>query len=94
LGNDCWQVIIKFGFLDDPDVPKALEQINDPKFQYDPMMISYFLSRDILVPTLHKEMAPWRESLFAQMHRSASGAANFLRLPSNKVVELGSRVEF
>jgi KUP system potassium uptake protein len=94
LGNDCWQVIIRFGFLDDPDVPKALEQINDPKFQYDSMKISYFLSRDILVPTLHKEMAPWRESLFAQMHRSASGAADFLRLPSNKVVELGSRVEF
>jgi KUP system potassium uptake protein len=58
------------------------------------MRISYFLSRDILVPTLHKEMAPWRESLFAQMHKSAGGAANFLRLPSNKVVELGSRVEF
>jgi KUP system potassium uptake protein len=94
LGNDCWQVIIRFGFLDDPDVPKALEQVTDPKFQYDPMKISYFLSRDILVPTLHKEMAPWRESLFAQMHRSAGGAANFLRLPSNKVVELGSRVEF
>jgi KUP system potassium uptake protein len=94
LGNDCWQVIIRFGFLDDPDVPKAIEQINHPKFQYDPMKISYFLSRDILVPTLHKEMAPWREGLFAQMHKSAGGAANFLRLPSNKVVELGSRVEF
>ena len=93
LGHDCWQVIIKFGFLDDPDIPKALQQISSPGWRYDRMTTSYFLSRDIVVPTMGGEMAQWREKLFAQMHRSASGAADFLSLPSNAVVELGSKVE-
>jgi KUP system potassium uptake protein len=93
LGHDCWQVIIKFGFLDDPDIPKALQQISSPAWRYDRMTTSYFLSRDIVVPTMGGEMAQWREKLFAQMHRSASGAADFLSLPSNAVVELGSKVE-
>lgn len=93
LGHDCWQVIINFGFLDDPDIPKALRHIRHPDWRYDPMTTSYFLSRDIVVPTMGGEMAQWREKLFAQMHRSASGAADFLNLPSNCVVELGSKVE-
>jgi KUP system potassium uptake protein len=93
LGHDCWQVVIKFGFLDDPDIPKALQHISGPQWQYDRMTTSYFLSRDIVVPTMGGEMAQWREKLFAQMHRSASGAADFLSLPSNAVVELGSKVE-
>jgi KUP system potassium uptake protein len=93
LGHDCWQVIIRFGFLDDPDIPKALQQIRSPDWRYDRMTTSYFLSRDIVVPTMGGEMAQWREKLFAQMHRSASGAADFLSLPSNAVVELGSKVE-
>ena len=57
------------------------------------MTTSYFLSRDIVVPTLGDEMAQWREKVFAQMHHSASGAADFLHLPSNAVVELGSKIE-
>jgi KUP system potassium uptake protein len=93
LGHDCWQVLVRFGFLDDPDIPKVLQQISGADWQYDRMTTSYFLSRDIVVPTLGGEMAQWREKLFAQMHRSASGAADFLSLPSNAVVELGSKVE-
>jgi KUP system potassium uptake protein len=93
LGHDCWQVTIQFGFLDDPDIPRALQHISGTQWQYDPMTTSYFLSRDIVVPTMGGEMAQWREKLFAHMHRSASGAADFLNLPSNGVVELGSKVE-
>jgi KUP system potassium uptake protein len=93
LGHDCWQVIIKFGFLDDPDIPRALQHISGTQWQYDRMTTSFFLSRDIVVPTMGGDMAQWREKLFAQMHRSASGAADFLSLPSNAVVELGSKVE-
>jgi KUP system potassium uptake protein len=52
LGQDCWQVIIRFGLLDDPDIPKALQQISGAQWSYDPMTISYFLSRDIVVPTI------------------------------------------
>jgi KUP system potassium uptake protein len=93
LGHDCWQVVVHFGFLDNPDIPKVLRQISSPAWRYDDMTTSFFLSRDIVVPTMGGEMAQWREKLFAQMHRSASGAADFLNLPSNGVVELGSKVE-
>jgi len=93
LGHDCWQVIIHYGFKNDPDVPKALEQIKGRGCDMEAMTTSYFLSRDTVVPTLGKGMAPWREKLFAQMHHNASAAADFLKLPNNAVVELGSKVE-
>ena len=57
------------------------------------METSYFLSRDIVIPTIGGGMLPWREKLFAGMHRNASGVADFLSLPTNRVVELGSQVE-
>ena len=93
LGHDCWQVVIHYGFKNDPDVPKALQQIKGHGCELNAMTTSYFLSRDTVVPTLGAGMAPWRERLFAQMHHNASGAADFLNLPSNSVVELGSKIE-
>jgi KUP system potassium uptake protein len=62
-------------------------------YGFKSMMTSYFLSRDTVIPTLGGGMALWREKIFAQMHRNASGAADFLNIPSNAVVELGSKVE-
>ena len=93
LGHDCWQVVLHYGFKNDPDVPRALMQIRDRGCEIDPMTTSYFLSRDVVVPTIGGGMAAWREKLFAQMHHNASGAADFLRLPNNSVVELGSKIE-
>jgi KUP system potassium uptake protein len=93
LGHDCWQVVINYGFKDDPDVPRALQHIKKRGCDLNEMTTSYFLSRDTVVPTLGEGMAPWREKLFAQMHRNASGAADFLNLPNNAVVELGSKIE-
>jgi len=93
LGHDCWQVVINYGFKNDPDVPKALQQIKGRGCDVNPMTTSYFLSRDTVVPTLGEGMAPWREKLFAQMHHNASAAADFLNLPNNAVVELGSKIE-
>ena len=93
LGHDCWQVTVNYGFKDDPDLPKALQQIKDRGCELNPMTTSYFLSRDIVVPTIGSGMAPWREKLFAQMHHNASAAAEFLNLPNNSVVELGSKIE-
>jgi KUP system potassium uptake protein len=93
LGHDCWQVVIHYGFKNDPDVPKALEQLKVRGCSVDPMSTSYFLSRDTVVPTMGGGMARWREKLFAQMHHNASGAADFLNLPNNSVVELGSKIE-
>ncbi len=93
LGHGCWQVILHYGFKNDFDVPRALEQIRSRGCQLEQMTTSYFLSRDVVVPTIGGGMAPWREKLFAQMHHNAGAAADFLNLPSNSVVELGSKVE-
>ena len=92
LGNDCWQVTLNFGFKNEPDVPAALERLREHGCSVDDMDTSYFLSRDIVIPTLGGGMADWREKLFAGMHRNAAAAADFLRLPTNRVVELGSKV--
>jgi len=93
LGHSCWQVILHYGFKNDPDVPRALEQIRGHGCEIEQMTTSYFLSRDTVIPTIGSGMAPWREKLFAQMHHNASAAADFLRLPNNAVVELGSKIE-
>ena len=93
LGHDCWQVTLHYGFKNDIDIPRALEQVRGHGCDLEPMTTSYFLSRDVVVPTIGHGMAPWREKLFAQMHHNASAAADFLNLPSNSVVELGSKVE-
>jgi KUP system potassium uptake protein len=93
LDNDCWQVTLHFGFKNDPDVPEGLELLRGHGVNLDEMDTSYFLSRDIVIPTIGSGMAEWREKLFAGMHRNASAAADYLRLPTNRVVELGSKIE-
>lgn len=93
LGNDCWRITLNFGFMDQPDVPEALKLLKARQIDLNPMETSYFLSRDIVIPTIGTGMAPWREKLFASMHRNAADAAGFLSLPANRVVELGSKVE-
>jgi KUP system potassium uptake protein len=92
LGHNAWQVVVNYGFKNDPDLPLALEQLKGRGVALEPMSTSYFLSRDIVIPTLGGGMAPWRERLFAQMHLNASAAAEFLKLPNNAVVELGSKI--
>ena len=93
LGHHCWQVIVNYGFKNDLDLPKALQHIKGRGCELEVMSTSYFLSRDTVVPTIGGGMAVWREKLFAQMHHNASGAADFLNLPNNSVVELGSKIE-
>ena len=93
LGGDCWEVTINYGFKNEPDVPAALALLRTQGLEFEPMVTSYFLSRDVIIPHMSHRMAPWREKLFAQMHRNASRVSDFLRLPSNSVVELGSKIE-
>jgi KUP system potassium uptake protein len=93
LGGDCWEVIIHYGFKNEPDVPAALAQLRTQGCMLDSMATSYFLSRDVIIPRMNNSMAHWREKLFAQMHKNASRVADFLHLPSNSVVELGSKIE-
>ena len=93
LGGNCWQVMVHYGFKDDPDVPFALSLLRGQLGDINPMTTSYFLSRDSIVPTVDGGMSQWREKLFAQMYLNASAAADFLNLPSNAVVEMGSKIE-
>lgn len=93
LGRNCWLVRVHYGFKNDLDLPRALRLLKDKGCALEPMSTSYFLSRDVVVPTIGSGMAPWREKLFAQMHHNASAAADFLKLPNNSVVELGSKIE-
>ncbi len=93
LGHDCWQVTLHFGFKNEPDVPEALKLLAGRGIALDEMETSYFLSRDTVIPTLAGGMALWREKLFASMHRNAAAAADFLHLPTNRLVELGTKVE-
>ena len=93
LGGHCWQVTVHYGFKNEPDLPKALAQLSGLGYPLDPMGTSYFVSRDMVIPGMRQGMSPWREKLFAQMHRNASRVSDFLRLPSNAVVELGSKIE-
>jgi KUP system potassium uptake protein len=93
LGHDCWAVTLNFGFKNDPDVPEALKLLEGRGVPLDDMATSYFLSRDIVIPTLGAGMPMWREKLFASMHRNAAAAADFLYLPTNRIVELGAKVE-
>jgi KUP system potassium uptake protein len=93
LGHQCWQVMVHYGFMDDPDVPFALSLLRGQVGEHNAMNTSYFLSRDSIVPTVGGGMSQWREKLFAQMYLNASAAADFLNLPSNSVVEMGSKIE-
>ena len=93
LGHNCWQVTLNFGFKNEPDVPEALALLERRGCVIDDMDTSYFLSRDIVMPTIGSGMVGWREKLFAGMHRNAAAAADFLSLPTNRVVELGSKLE-
>ncbi len=89
------RLILRFGFMEDTNIPKTLAHARSDElgFFYEPMSISYFLSRETIIPSNNPGMPVWREHLFAWMARSATGAMDFFHLPSNRVVELGSQVE-
>jgi KUP system potassium uptake protein len=93
LGGDFYRVIAHYGFKDEPDVPRALELAAAKGLKFEMMETSFFLSRQTLIPTVGPGMALWREKLFAVMSRNASSATTFFRIPANRVVELGTRIE-
>ena len=93
LGHGFWRVTLNFGFLNTPDVPKALALTDSHGLHIPIFETSYFLSRENVVPTRRGGMANWRERLFATMSRNAIGVDEFFGLPGNAVVELGTRVQ-
>ncbi|HEU5125541.1 MAG TPA: potassium transporter Kup [Verrucomicrobiae bacterium] len=93
LGNGFYRVIGHFGFMEDPNVPELLEQCHEKGLDLRRTELSYFLSKETLIPTPAPGMAMWREKIFAVMSRNATSAASFFKLPPNKVVELGMQIE-
>ena len=95
LGHDCWRVTARYGFMDRPDVGAALQLCAPEGLRYEPMEISYFLSRELIVADADAKnpLARWRDRLFATMARNAGSAIDFFNIPTNRVVELGTRVE-
>ncbi len=88
-----WKVQVNYGFMNTPDLPQALERCRDQGLPINLFETSYFLSREIVVPTRGAGMARWREALFSLMSRNAGNVADFFRLPNNCVIELGTRVQ-
>jgi KUP system potassium uptake protein len=93
LGTDFYRMVVHYGFKDDPDVPRALELASKKGLKFQMMETSFFLSRQTLIPKVGPGMALWQEKLFALMSRNASSATTFFKIPANRVVELGTRIE-
>jgi KUP system potassium uptake protein len=92
LSGTFWNVNMHFGFKDDINIPDALKHCKIAGVSFDLMDTSYFLGRETLIPKIKSDMAYWRELLFVFMYRNSDSATSFYRLPSNRVVELGSQV--
>jgi KUP system potassium uptake protein len=93
LGYQLFNVKMRYGFMEDPDIPNALLQARELGMRFDPDDLTYFLGRETIIVTQRKGMALWREHLFVLMARNALGASAFFRLPAERVVELGVQVE-
>lgn len=93
LGQNFYRILIHYGFMQDPDIPRALARAADHGLAFKMMETSFFLSRQTLVASTAPGMPVWREKVFSWMMRNATNAMEFFKLPSNRVVELGSQVE-
>jgi KUP system potassium uptake protein len=93
LGHGVYRLTVRFGYMEDPDIPATLEKIQSGPVTFNSIATSYFLGRETLIPTKRPGMAIWREHLFSWMMRNSSSAAGFFNLPANQVIELGAQVE-
>jgi len=94
LGNGCWRVFVNYGFLDRPDVTRALKLCAGAGLDIEMMETSFFLSRELIAAAEGGAgMARWRDRMFAAMARNASSITDFFNIPTNRVIELGTRIE-
>jgi KUP system potassium uptake protein len=92
LGETFARVKLRFGFMESPNVPKALAIARKLGWQFDIMSTSFFLSRRALQPAVHSGMPRWQDRLFIALSRSANDAASHFRIPTDRVVEVGTQV--
>jgi KUP system potassium uptake protein len=93
VGDGLFRMVLRYGFMEETDVPASLKRVERCGGMFDMMQTSFFLSRQTLLPSKNPAMPIWREKIFAWMLRNAATAMEFFRLPTNRVVELGSQVE-
>lgn len=93
LGNGVYRLTVRFGFMEEPDLPGLLDRLGPKPLSFPRMATSYFLGREVLIPTKRRGMAIWREHLFSWMNRNSASASTFFGLPPNQVIELGAQVE-
>jgi KUP system potassium uptake protein len=97
VGPGLWQVVLTFGFMDNPDVPAALTELSETSeakgLHFDVSDVTYFLGRETIVAAPLRTMNPAREQLFIMQNRTAASAARFFRLPAARVFEVGTTIE-
>jgi KUP system potassium uptake protein len=94
LGQGFWRVNATYGFMETPNVPEIMRFLAARGIKARPLDTSYFLGRERLLPTGDSRMARWRKQTFIVMSRNARSATEFFNIPPNRVVELGTQIEF
>ncbi|MBA3571786.1 MAG: potassium transporter Kup [Pyrinomonadaceae bacterium] len=93
LGEGFYRIAVRYGFMDDPDIPKALEEAAQQGLDYKPAELTYFLGRETIIANPHEGMPAWRDNLFAFMARNARRATIYFCIPPDQVIEVGSQVK-
>ncbi|HYD67473.1 potassium transporter Kup, partial [Azospirillum sp.] len=93
LAEGFYRITVRYGFSQEPNIPKALRLCKAFGLEFDLMATSFFLGRETLIPRMEPPMAQWREKLFVVMSRTAVSATDFFKIPPNRVVELGTQVQ-
>ena len=94
LWTGFYRVVATYGFMESPDVPEVMRFLNARGIRARPAEISYYLGRERLLPTGSSKMARWRKAIFIVLSRNARSATEFFNIPPNRVVELGTQIEF
>jgi KUP system potassium uptake protein len=93
MGKNFYLVKVFYGFMETPDIPVALELCARLGLKFDTMSTSFFISRLTIISSPKPGMMKWRERLFLAMYRNSMHAADFLKIPANRVIEMGTRIE-
>jgi len=93
LADGFYRITVRYGFFQEPDIPKVLRLCKAFGLEFDVMQTSFFLGRETLIPSVQPELPLWREQLFIVMSRNAVSATDFFRIPAGRVVELGTQVQ-
>lgn len=93
LRPDCYQLDVNYGFKDEPDIPLALTLAAQHGLKFNMMEISFFISRQTFMPTAKSGWHKWHEYLFSTLSRNSRNATDYYRIPSNRVISLGSQIE-